>query len=190
MRVTVRPMAVLVCVGLLGPAGAVVAADVRDTLPVSSAQVFKSMLTAAENGDGQKMHKATELLAPLIAHVDQFAAVQVEQELQAAIAQPQGGRLVEAAQRLVVLSVQTLLQESCRLSERDRMTAKIKYAFAEYLALDPYVARQDFDASKDIKNAFRKAHAMAGVDATALSMACNDIGNTLDRIFALHRQTP
>lgn len=168
------------------PSLAGAAEDPREAIPVPTAEVFERLLLSAETGqlDPDRVRKALDLLQPLIGYLNQRYGTRIDQELTGTLERKDAGGAVKAIQQLAALSIQSLLTEGCALA-RDRAGAvpKVKAAYVEYLVLDYYVRKIDFETSKILKQHFRTAHVTAGVKPEEFAATCQEIQTILQRLF-------
>lgn len=171
--------------GLLAAASA---GDVRDAIPLPVDQLFERLLTSSETGhlDVDRVRKSLDVLRPLVDHLNQQFGLNIDEELLAAVAQGRHEGVVAVIQRFIALSVRSLLEEACTLAaDRSQATPKLKQAYIEYLVLDYYVQRLDFESSKALRNQFRQANVEAGTKPEAFIGSCREIGAMLERFFSV-----
>lgn len=167
--------------------------DPRETIPVPTVEVFERLLFSAETGqlDPDRVRKALDLLQPLIVSLNQRYGTQMDQELLGTLERKDADGTVKAIQQLVVLSIRSLLTEGAALA-RDRAGAapKVKAAYVEYLVLDYYVRKIDFETSKILKQHFRTANVTAGVKPEEFAITCQEIQAVLQRLFGTVIEAP
>ena len=161
------------------------AEDFRKTESVSSSKVFEQMLLWAEDEDYEKVKKGMSLLEPVFVRVDQILTINMRETLENALVSKENQSTVETLQCLICLSIESLLKEvespSTDLVETKR---KIKQAFAEYIVLDSYVKRINFEESKSLQKYFRLMNATAENRMEQFYTSCQEIGMTLGRLFS------
>lgn len=163
------------------------AADVREAIPLPVDEVFERLLTSSESGhlDMDRAMKSLDVLRPLVDHLNRQFALTIDQDLLAAVARGRNEESTAMIQRLVALSIRSLLEEACALaSDRSQATPKLKEAYVEYLVVDPNVQRRDFESSKTVRNQFRMANTAAGVKPEVFLESCREITATLDQLFS------
>lgn len=162
------------------------AEDPREAIPVPTAEIFERLLLSAETGqlDPDRVRKSLDLLQPLIVYLNQRYGTQIDQELLGTLERKDAGGAVKAIQQLVMLSVQSLLTDGCALAhDRSGAAPKVKTAYVEYLVLDYYVRKIDFETSKTLKQHFRTANVTAGVKPEEFAATCQEIQAILQRLF-------
>lgn len=175
---------VVYCVGAVATASA---DDVqRETTALPTAKVLERMLISAEAGQFDKVSKALSLLEPHVEQLNQAFDLRMDEEIKKAIEARSSGNLVAVIQRLIFFSIHTQLANSCLSHvERSELTKRIREAYAEYLVLDYYVRQVDFEASKALKNSFRRLNAVAGLDGLECSRTVHHIESLLLRFWQI-----
>lgn len=182
---TVFAGAALVALFAAGVAAPDRAANVRELIPLPTPDIFERMLDSARRGDldAEQAKKSIHFLRPLVDSINRTFNVRIDDELESALATGDHNHAVAVVRRLIVLSIKSLLDESCTpVANRAQATVDIRTAYAEYLVLDPDVRKIDFESSKFVKNAFRMAYVMAG-SIDQFVAKCKDIEAILDRLF-------
>ena len=150
----------------------------------SYAKIFERMLSSAERGENDKIEKAIDLIHPLINRINIFFALKIEEKIKKAIESGEKREVVVAVQRFICFAITLLLTENIELTtDRSEITPRLREAFAEYLVLDPYVRKIDFQISQLMQNTFRKANAQAGYKPEEFQSNCKEIVILLEHLF-------
>jgi len=108
----------------------------------------------------------------------------ISKQINVAILQENKIEVVSLLQYLVTLSIKDLFSKCAQEGlSTPELRKGIKFAYKEYLILDPYVRKKDFKKSQMLLNIFRKANTLVGSDTAAFKETCQIIVNTLERLF-------
>ncbi len=162
-------------------AGQVAAGELHGAAPTPA--LYERVLEWALHGDFERVARAQAILASAAEELDQRYQVSVSHQLNDAMVSRRQAQLTAALERMACLTIRRALEDAGAEVVRERMVPNIHDAYGMYLVLDETVRARDFEASKTIRNAFRKAHATAGVMRQEFQDACEEIDHGLERYF-------
>ena len=172
----------VLCISLIAFQDKTVWAEVdAATLSLSSSKIFERMLAAAGEGDVERVLKALSLLKPLEQDVSKSNSLDIQSKLEQAAKSGNNDLLVNEVRRFIALSVKLRMDANVeQVMDRKQVASNIKEAYKDYLVLDPFIRKNDFDLSKKFKLSFRKANATAS-SPEKLRVPCEEICLLLDQ---------
>lgn len=113
---------------------AAAATDVRESIPLPTAEIFERMLRSAEAHqlDATRVQKSVDLLRPLVDDLNRRYRMRVDKDLDVAIADGAPETILAVVKRLITLSIRSQLDDARRVAtDRAEATAHLRGAYVE-----------------------------------------------------------
>lgn len=156
----------------------------RSQLAVAPQELYAEMLKMAEKKDWEKLARSLKILEPLIQETGQVLQLNIEAELQNALATQDSKKVRKSLLKFMAAGIKSLLMQSNQERDVWKMKQALRQAFTEYLAIEFYFRQADFNICQLIQAQFRRCYSLTESESEKYSASCQRLVSLLDQILS------